>query len=80
MSLKIYKDVRTTPKGHTVSADVIGHLQYLSDLPNIGEIVHVEIFSVQKSQTMTVLGEVFAHVEHPSPEHVGWGFALIKFS
>lgn len=64
----------------TVSADVIGHLQHMFDLPPIGEVVTVEIFSDQKSQTVSVEGEVFAHVEHPSAEYVGWGFALIKFT
>tara|TARA_R110000851_G_scaffold133361_1_gene268159 strand:+ start:366 stop:572 length:207 start_codon:yes stop_codon:yes gene_type:complete len=57
---------------YTVSADIIGHLQHMSDLPEVGSTV----LAVAKG--VEVYGEVFAHVPHPTTNATGWGFALIK--
>lgn len=53
-----------------VSADIIGHLQHMSDLPEIGATVRCV------GRKIDVPGEVFAHIPHPTS--AGWGFALIK--
>lgn len=53
-----------------VSADIIGHLQPMSDLPEIG----VKVQCVGSG--IDIPGEVFAHVPHPTS--TGWGFALIR--
>lgn len=58
---------------YTVSADVIGHLQLMHDLPEIGARVHAVWRGVD------AIGEVFAHVPHPDPKLAAWGFALIRF-
>ena len=63
-----------------VSADIVGHLQPMSDLPSVGSPVKVHVFSVQTASNMELEGEVFAHIEHPDPKNTGWGFALIKFN
>ena len=63
-----------TRKPITVSADVIGHLQPLDRLPEIGSRVNAIWRGVD------VNGEVFAHVPHPDPAHASWGYALIKFN
>ena len=58
------------PEYH-VSADVIGHMQIMEDLPPVGQACRAMWSGID------VTGEVFAHVPHPHQE--GWGFALIKF-
>lgn len=55
-----------------VSADIIGHLQHMSDLPEIGATVHCCGPGIDRK------GVVFAHVPHPTQSDSGWGFALIK--
>ena len=59
---------------YNVSADIVGHMQLMSDLPEIGATVRAGWRGVD------VQGEVFAHIPHPNPDHAGWGFALIKFT
>lgn len=57
---------------YDVSADVVGHLQAMQDLPEVGASVRVI------GHGMDVTGQVFAHIPHPSQD--GWGFALIKMT
>lgn len=57
-----------------VSADIIGHMQHMSDLPEVGATVQAVWRGVD------VEGEVFAHIPHPDASQTGWGFALIKFN
>ena len=58
-----------------VSADIVGHLQVMQDLPPVGATVKAVWRGVD------VEGEVFAHIPHPNQEKApGWGFALIRFN
>ena len=60
---------------YNLSADIVGHLQPIDDLPEIGSRVSFYLWTAGKS--MEGDGEVFAHVKHPDQK--GWGFALVKF-
>ena len=61
---------------YNLSADIVGHLQPIDDLPEIGSRVRFYLWVVGKS--LDADGEVFAHVKHPDQK--GWGFALIKMT
>ena len=61
------------PPKYNVSADVVGHLQHMDDLPEVGTRVRVV------GPGVAMIGQVFAHVPHPDTKNAaGWGFALIK--